>query len=95
VLRRFLRERDALVAAAMRDPLARYNHPGWWIDRLKADWPDHWQSILETDNQRPPMTLRVNARRGDASGYVARNSLALPRATSPSRMRRPNSRHRC
>src|SRR5580765_5130292 len=43
VLRRFLRERDALVAAALREPLARFNHPAWWIERLKADWPDRWQ----------------------------------------------------
>jgi len=72
VLRRFLRERDALVAAALREPLARFNHPAWWIERLKADWPDRWQQILDADNQRPPMTLRVNARRGDAAAYVAR-----------------------
>jgi 16S rRNA (cytosine967-C5)-methyltransferase len=72
VLRRFLREREALVAAALRDPLARFNHPGWWVDRLKADWPDRWQAILDADNQRPPMTLRVNARRGDAAGYLER-----------------------
>ena len=72
VLRRFLRERDALVAAALRDPLARFNHQAWWVDRLKGDWPQHWQQILDADNQRPPMTLRVNARRGDAAGYVTR-----------------------
>ena len=72
VLRRFLRERDALVAAALRDPLARFNHPAWWVDRLKADWPDRWQRMLDADNQRPPMTLRVNARRGDAASYVVR-----------------------
>ncbi len=72
VLRRFLRERDALVVAALRDPLARFNHSGWWVDRLKGDWPGHWQQILDADNQRPPMTLRVNARRSDAAGYVER-----------------------
>ena len=72
VLRRFLRERDALVATALRDPVARFNHPVWWIERLKLDWPDHWQAILDADNQHPPMTLRVNARRADASAYVAR-----------------------
>jgi 16S rRNA (cytosine967-C5)-methyltransferase len=72
VLRRFLREREALVAAALRDPVARLNHPGWWVERLKHDWPDHWPAILDADNQRPPMTLRANARRGDAPTYVAR-----------------------
>ena len=72
VLRRFLRERDALVASALRDPVARYNHPGWWIERLALDWPAHWQAVLDADNQRAPMTLRVNARRTDAPAYVAR-----------------------
>jgi len=72
VLRRFLRERDALVTVALRDPLARYNHPGWWVDRLKADWPADWQAVLEADNQRPPMTLRVNVRHGSVIEYVAR-----------------------
>ena len=72
VLRRFLREREALVEAALRDPLARFNHPRWWIERLQRDWPDHWQAILDADNQHPPMSLRVNARRGDAAAYVRR-----------------------
>jgi 16S rRNA (cytosine967-C5)-methyltransferase len=39
VLRRFLRERDALVQAVSVTPLGAYNHPLWWIDRIKADWP--------------------------------------------------------
>ncbi|MDE2628576.1 MAG: 16S rRNA (cytosine(967)-C(5))-methyltransferase RsmB [Burkholderiales bacterium] len=72
VLRRFLRERDALVATALRDPVARYNHPAWWIERIRLDWPDNWQALLDADNQRAPMTLRVNARRTDAPAYVAR-----------------------
>jgi 16S rRNA (cytosine967-C5)-methyltransferase len=72
VLRRFLRERDALVAAALQDPVARYNHPVWWVDRLRRDWPEHWQTLLEANNLRAPMYLRVNARRGDASSYIAR-----------------------
>jgi 16S rRNA (cytosine967-C5)-methyltransferase len=72
VLRRFLRERDALVAALASDPLARWNHPAWWIARLRADWPARWQALLDADNEHPPMTLRVNARRGGTAGYVAR-----------------------
>lgn len=72
VLRRFLRERDALVAAALQDPVARFNHPAWWIARLQFDWPADWQAILDADNRHPPMTLRVNARRSDAAAYVGR-----------------------
>ena len=70
VLRRFLRERESLVAAALADPLARFNHPLWWLDRLRADWPSQWQAIADADNLHPPMTLRVNARRSTATAYV-------------------------
>jgi 16S rRNA (cytosine967-C5)-methyltransferase len=72
VLRRFIREREAIVAVALADPLARWNHPAWWLERLRHDWPSEWQSIADADNTHPPMTLRVNARRGTAAGYVAR-----------------------
>ena len=72
VLRRYLREQDELVAMALRDPVARFNHPPWWIERLKLDWPSHWQAILDADNQRAPMTLRVNARHGSTAGYATR-----------------------
>jgi 16S rRNA (cytosine967-C5)-methyltransferase len=72
VLRRFLREREGLVSAAERDPVGAHNHPVWWIDRLRSDWPDQWQALLAANGQRAPMTLRVNARRGTAAGYVER-----------------------
>jgi len=72
VLRRFLREREAQLAQALADPLARYNHPRWWIERLQADWPDHWEALLAAANRHPPMTLRVNARRGTPAAYVER-----------------------
>lgn len=63
-LRRFLREREALVAATDSDPVALWNHPAWWIERLRKDHPRHWQAILRAGNSLPPMTLRVNPRRG-------------------------------
>jgi 16S rRNA (cytosine967-C5)-methyltransferase len=70
VLRRFLRERDALVAAALKQPQARWNHPQWWMDRLKADWPQDWQGILAAAQERPPMCLRVNIRRCTGAQYL-------------------------
>lgn len=72
VLRRFVRERESIVGAAMRDPQGAFNHPPWWIERVRRDWPAPWQALLAADQRHPPMTLRVNARRGDARGYVAR-----------------------
>lgn len=68
-LRRFLRERDALVAATSADPQARWNHPLWWIKRLRQDHPQHWEQILQANNAHPPMTLRVNERKISQAEY--------------------------
>jgi len=59
-LRRFLRERDDLVAATDREPVAQWNHPRWWIERLKRDHPRDWHEVLAADNAQAPMTVRVN-----------------------------------
>ncbi|MDB5861101.1 MAG: rRNA m5C967 methyltransferase-like protein [Ramlibacter sp.] len=71
-LRRFLREREALVAATDSDPVARWNHPRWWIARLQQDHPQAWEQILEANNAAAPMTLRVNTRRIPVAEMQAR-----------------------
>ena len=38
-LRRFLRERELLLERASLDPVALWNHPAWWIKRLRQDHP--------------------------------------------------------
>jgi 16S rRNA (cytosine967-C5)-methyltransferase len=81
VLRRFLREQAALVAAVRHAPLGAFNHPLWWIEKLKLDWPAQWQALLLGANHKPPMTLRVNARRGSGEAYVQRLA-ALGRAAT-------------
>lgn len=70
-LRRFLREREALVAQTDADPVARWNHPAWWIDRLRREVPQLWQAILQANNSQAPMTLRVNLRHGSVEDYLA------------------------
>lgn len=72
VLRRFLREQAELMTVAAQDPVARWNHPTWWIERLKADWPDHWQALLALNQQAAPMMLRVNRRHGTVAQYQQR-----------------------
>jgi 16S rRNA (cytosine967-C5)-methyltransferase len=62
-LRRFLRERDTLVQTTDSDLQAVWNHPVWWVKRLQQDYPEHWQSILQVNNQPAPMTLRVNTQK--------------------------------
>ncbi|PID60165.1 MAG: 16S rRNA (cytosine(967)-C(5))-methyltransferase [Gammaproteobacteria bacterium] len=70
VLRRYLRERDALEAAL--DDGARLAMPPWFIERLERDWPEHWRTIAAAANAHPPMTLRVNRRHGDREHYRQR-----------------------
>ncbi len=79
VLRNFQRRRAELDALADAQPSARWSHPDWWIDKLKAQHPAHWQGILEASLLHPPFTLRVNRRRGDVVDYLQRlNEAALP-----------------
>ncbi|MBV6476385.1 MAG: Ribosomal RNA small subunit methyltransferase B [Rhodocyclaceae bacterium] len=72
VLRNFLRRRAELEAAAGEDEAARWQHPRWWIARLRREHPGEWQSILDAGNGRPPMTLRVNRRRVAETDFLAR-----------------------
>ena len=71
VLRNYLREADALVARCGSDT-AHYSYPQWWIDRVRAAWPQYWESVLNAGNLHPPMTLRVNRRRLTAEQYLAK-----------------------
>lgn len=62
ILRGFLRDREGLLAEVDRDETAATAHPTWLLEEIKAAWPDDWRAIIAANNQRPPMTLRVNAR---------------------------------
>lgn len=66
-LRRFQREQDTLLAKALARDEGRYSHPRWLIDRLHADWGERAQQILVHALVQPPMWLRVNMSRTDAS----------------------------
>jgi 16S rRNA (cytosine967-C5)-methyltransferase len=72
VLRNFVRRRHALLADVQRDDTVRFNAPRWWIDRLRAAWPQDWQAILQSQSARPPLVLRVNVRRLAVEAYLER-----------------------
>ena len=69
VLRNFLRQKDTLAETIKNDEVALYSYPQWWINKLKNQYPSTWQSILNTGNQHPPMTLRVNIRKSSSQEY--------------------------
>ncbi|HEY9209948.1 MAG TPA: 16S rRNA (cytosine(967)-C(5))-methyltransferase RsmB [Methylotenera sp.] len=70
ILRNFLRKKDEFAAKLAKTEVATYSYPQWWINRLKAQYPDHWQSILIAGNQHPPMTLRVNTKKISVEEYL-------------------------
>lgn len=69
-LRRFLRERDELITATNDRSEAQWNHPGWWIKRLKNEQPQNWQGLLACANRHPPMSLRINAKKTNPADYI-------------------------
>jgi 16S rRNA (cytosine967-C5)-methyltransferase len=71
-LRRFLRERNAMVAQSEQQAVAVWNHPAWWIEQLKREYPDQWRAILQANNTQAPMTLRINARKTELESYLTR-----------------------
>ena len=72
VLRNFLRQQAALLVDIEQDPVARYRHPGWWLEALQHAYPGDWEAIAAAGNVPPPMGLRVNVRHGSRDAYLAR-----------------------
>ncbi|TCV80252.1 16S rRNA (cytosine967-C5)-methyltransferase [Sulfurirhabdus autotrophica] len=70
VLRNFMRRKESLLQALEGNEEASYSHPQWWIDKLKMQYPEHWQSILAVNNQHPPMTLRINRNLSSVDAYL-------------------------
>jgi 16S rRNA (cytosine967-C5)-methyltransferase len=70
VLRNFQRRREDLLEQAESAEEGRWSHPRWMVDALQKAWPDDWQSLLEANNQRPPMCLRVNTAKISTQDYL-------------------------
>lgn len=66
VLRRFLREQEAILAVV--DKYWQTLHPEWLVNKLKKAYPN-WRDIIEANNQRPPMWIRVNPQHTNAEQY--------------------------
>lgn len=69
VLRNYQRQQESIDLSISKNEAAHYSHPQWWIDKIKQSWPQHWQTILEQNNQPPPFTLRVNRQHYTVEAY--------------------------
>ncbi|HAT1573310.1 TPA: 16S rRNA (cytosine(967)-C(5))-methyltransferase RsmB [Kluyvera cryocrescens] len=70
VLRQFQRRQEELLAEFSQSEL-RFLHPSWLVKRIQNAYPQQWESILEANNQRPPMWLRVNRNHHTRDSWLA------------------------
>lgn len=69
-LRRYQREKDALLASIADNPVTETSHPKWLVKMLTKAWPDHWHDILEQNNAMAPLCLRVNQRKVRSEDFL-------------------------
>ncbi|AKJ94087.1 16S rRNA methyltransferase [Thioalkalivibrio versutus] len=81
VLRRALREQDALAARIEAEPGLRYAVPAWLLEAIRDAWPEDWEALLEASTLPAPLTLRVNLQRGSREAALE----ALAAAGTPAR----------
>ncbi|MEP7312586.1 MAG: 16S rRNA (cytosine(967)-C(5))-methyltransferase RsmB [Pseudomonadota bacterium] len=70
VLRRLVRDGDAIFAQVDRRPTAALAHPRWFLQQLDAAYGEHAADIVTANNEPPPMTLRVDLSRGTRADYL-------------------------
>lgn len=68
VLRNYLRQKDQLTAST--SDAVTFNHPSWFIKKIKNGYPEQWQDILAANMLRPPMWLRVNSAKFEHQSYL-------------------------
>ncbi|SPY38364.1 ribosomal RNA small subunit methyltransferase B [Pasteurella canis] len=66
VLRRFLREKQQVLEQV--DKHWQTLHPEWLVTRLKKAYPN-WRDIIEANNKKPPMWIRINSQKIDTASY--------------------------
>ncbi|MET0535747.1 MAG: 16S rRNA (cytosine(967)-C(5))-methyltransferase RsmB [Steroidobacter sp.] len=71
ILRRCQREHAQLLPEIDRDLAMRTAHPRWLVEKLRKDWRERANEILDANNQRPPFWLRVNRLRATPANYRA------------------------
>lgn len=69
VLRQFQRQQD-ILNERFQNSENRFLHPSWLLARIKKAYPEQWMNIIEGNNQKPPMWLRVNQRHHSQEEYL-------------------------
>lgn len=48
----------------------QYNHPSWFIKKIQNAYPDDWPAVLNANQEKPPMWLRVNQQHHTIEQYL-------------------------
>lgn len=73
VLRTFQREKASLLQEQLDNSVFQTAHPKWLLKKLEQAWsPDLAAKIVSGNNERGPMTLRVNTLRQTRDDYLER-----------------------
>ncbi|WP_047049388.1 16S rRNA (cytosine(967)-C(5))-methyltransferase RsmB [Vibrio mexicanus] len=70
VLRNYLRNQEELDEIAVSHNAGKYGHPSWILKMLQESYPQQWESIIEANNSKAPMWLRVNRQHHTRDEYV-------------------------
>ncbi len=77
---------NGVLRAFIREDLKfndeQWAHPSWMLEVIKKSYPEHWQVILEANNARAPMFIRVHGCTRDE--YLKRLAdVEIPAAETP------------
>jgi 16S rRNA (cytosine967-C5)-methyltransferase len=70
ILRQYLRDQQAIDTKVDSDLLVSSLHPRWILNAIHNDWSKQATNIMSSNNQPPPMTLRVNVSKTSRADYL-------------------------
>ncbi|WP_038175846.1 16S rRNA (cytosine(967)-C(5))-methyltransferase RsmB [Vibrio pacinii] len=70
VLRSYLRDQEALDEQAVSHNAGKYGHPNWLLKMLQESYPDQWEQLVDANNSKAPMWLRVNRQHHTRDEYL-------------------------
>ncbi|WP_444996226.1 16S rRNA (cytosine(967)-C(5))-methyltransferase RsmB [Aliikangiella sp. IMCC44359] len=70
VLREYQRNHEAIEAKLQKSIQFQTAHPGWIVKKIKQDWSDEANGIVQNNNLQAPMILRVNQLRLTREQYL-------------------------
>lgn len=71
ILRNYQRDAEQLDNKATSFDAGLYGSPSWLTKLVKEQYPNSWESILEANNTKAPMWLRVNSQHHTRDEYLA------------------------